>query len=286
MTDATAPRFLARLHSKWREHGFLGLVRRQIHGWRCRLLMNPTWHGLVSKYFALLRGNRIGYRGLTINVNEPSIDAKARALIYHGIYEGEEVELSLKMIDRSLPLVELGGSIGVVACTLNRVLEHPEKHVVVEANPRLIPLLEENRRANGARFEIVPAAIGYGGLTITFTLGDSVSGSIRETAGRKVEVPTVSLRSLIEDRGLGRVNLVMDIEGAEIDLIENELDVMEAYVQCVVMETHDRFVGGGKTDRMLERLEAAGFATELRTDGDVLALVNRRLAPATAESVA
>lgn len=285
MSNVAMPPPLTRLLRKWREHGLLGLARRQAHGFRCRLMMNPAWHRLVAGSFRL-RGDRIPFRGQKIYVGDASITAEARALIYYGIYEHCEVDLALGTMDRSLPLVELGGSIGVVACTLNRALERPDRHVVVEANPRLIPLLEENRRANGARFEILHAAVGYGGPTVQFTLGDSVSGAIRDTGGVKVEVPTISLARIIEDRGLDRLNLVMDVEGAEVEIVENELETLASHVQCLVMEAHERFVGEGPNARMFERLESAGFVVTSRSGAEVVAMTNRRLASVPTGSIA
>lgn len=285
MKRADAASLPRRLFLKWREHGVVGLARRQIDGWKWRVVTNPRWHRLLAWYFSL-RGDRIPCRGLTIAVGEPSVNDMARAYIYHGIYERAEIDLASRAIDRSLPLVELGGSIGVVACALNRELQRPERHVVVEANPRLIPLLEENRRINGARFEIVHAAVGYGASAIRFALGDSLSGAIRDGGDETVEVATISLAKLLRDRGFQRVNLVMDVEGMEVALVENELDVLANNVQHVVMEGHERFVGGDAIARMYERLEAAGFVQVERDRGEVVSLVNRRLAPAPAESTA
>ena len=47
-----------------------------------------------------------------------------------------------RSLRRDLPVVELGGSIGVVACVTNRLLKDRKAHLVVEANPLAIPHLE------------------------------------------------------------------------------------------------------------------------------------------------
>ena len=55
---------------------------------------------------------------------------------------------------RTLPVVELGGSAGIVACLTNSLLLDPTRHIVVEANPNLVPILERNRQTNGCQFGI------------------------------------------------------------------------------------------------------------------------------------
>src|SRR5438270_4743065 len=48
-------------------------------------------------------------------------------------YEVQELA-ALQYLDPALPVVELGGCMGVISCVANRRLRHPEDHVVVEAN--------------------------------------------------------------------------------------------------------------------------------------------------------
>jgi predicted O-methyltransferase YrrM len=43
-------------------------------------------------------------------------------------------------------VLELGGCLGVVSCSINTLLRDPSRHVVVEANPKLLAYLYENRR--------------------------------------------------------------------------------------------------------------------------------------------
>jgi hypothetical protein len=50
--------------------------------------------------------------------------------------------------------MDRGGCIGVVSCVINRVLQEPSRHVVVEGNPYIIPALQCNRDFNGCSFQI------------------------------------------------------------------------------------------------------------------------------------
>jgi 16S rRNA A1518/A1519 N6-dimethyltransferase RsmA/KsgA/DIM1 with predicted DNA glycosylase/AP lyase activity len=72
-----------------------------------------------------------------------------------GVFEKHERETIKRCLDPNLPVVEVGGCIGVVACTTNRLLQEPSKHVVVEANPDLVPVLEANRQLNQCEFVVL-----------------------------------------------------------------------------------------------------------------------------------
>ena len=61
-------------------------------------------------------------------------------------YEREEIDMILSEIPhtifKDLNILEIGGCLGVVSVISNDVLKHKENHVVIEANPELIPILE------------------------------------------------------------------------------------------------------------------------------------------------
>ena len=74
---------------------------------------------------------------------------------------------------------------GVVACVTNRLLKNRTAHVVVEANPLVIPQLELNRTLNRCQFEIVNRAIAYGMESVTFRPSSNVCiSSITAEGGR------------------------------------------------------------------------------------------------------
>ena len=63
-----------------------------------------------------------------------------------GKYEVEEIKLLELIPDiNRLSVLELGGCLGVVSVILNKKLDNPEKHIVIEANPKLIKYLEHNK---------------------------------------------------------------------------------------------------------------------------------------------
>jgi FkbM family methyltransferase len=193
-------------------------------------------------------------------------------LLLENNYEAPEREALKKYLDPELPVIELGACLGIVSCLTNRRLRQPEKHIVVEANPTLVPLLAENRERNGCSFRVVHAALSYGADTITFKVNDNIlASSLNGEAQRAVVVSTVTLKLLLDETGFERVTLICDIEGAELQLVEHELDVLRERVSMIIMELHDRIVGDEPTQRMLERLESVGFRM-VSKDRDVVVL--------------
>jgi len=145
------------------------------------------------------------------------------------------------MIQKNLPddepVIELGASIGVVSCTVNRRLAAPAQHVVVEANPELIPTLKKNRDMNRCQFAIVEAAIGYGNDSIPFfSNGMSLAGSIYGK-GQTMEVPAKTLQAIAEDEARKQIALLKDknATNAAVVVIALGVDVTQALVMSQVV---------------------------------------------------
>jgi len=203
------------------------------------------------------------------------VPANVVDLLLSHLYEAPERRALKEFLDPELPVVELGACIGVISCITNRRLRKPERHVVVEANPRLLPLLEQNRTRNHCHFVVVHAAVSHGAGTIPFNVGENIlANSLNGDGQQRVLVPTVTLKHLLNDYGFERATLICDIEGAELQLIDHELETLSERVVTIIMELHDRIVGQKPTERMLGALEAVGFKVENR-DGDVVVLRKR-----------
>src|SRR5882672_2309936 len=117
------------------------------------------------------KSNYVRLDGCRIGLDNP-LSKRFHNLLTSGIFESPERHAIKTFLDPSLPVVEFGGCIGVVACMTNRRLRDAARHVVVEANPEIAPLLEANRKRNRSRFFIVEKAIGYGSDFVTFHLND------------------------------------------------------------------------------------------------------------------
>lgn len=199
-------------------------------------------------------------------------------------YETPERQAVALYLRRDLPVIELGGSMGVVACVTNKLLTCPTAHVVVEANPFAIPHLQLNKERNGCQFEILNKAIAYGMDFVTFRPSSNMcANSITEDGDRAlVTVGTIQLRDLVHYRGFDNFTLVCDIEGLEYDMVCHEADVLKK-AHTIILETHARFIGEEKVGFMMNRLREIGFRFVHET-GFVVILEHSSLQPARTAS--
>ena len=195
-------------------------------------------------------------------------------------YEKFERQAALQYVWPAAPVVELGACMGIVACITNRVLTGARSHVVIEANPLVIPLIEKNRSANRCDFEVLNAAIAYGASTVTFTPSQEFWGnSLRENSSAEsgvdpVTVPTVRLGDIVRERNMDSFTLICDIEGHEYELVQHEADVL-ARAETIILETHARMIGEAKNTELLGKLDELGFR---KIDEDSNVVVLRRSA--------
>lgn len=183
-------------------------------------------------------GNQIALRGLRYSVDHPSISRRVKGDMALGYYEGQELALLARCPPPALPLLELGGSIGVVACRANQRLVDPTQHWVIEANPFLLPLLAHNRTLNRCQFQIVPVALGY---TVEVSLTVARDHRASRTAApltSSIQVEARSLAALATAAQVDRFGLICDIEGSEFDLLAQELDFLCQHVPWLLLELH------------------------------------------------
>lgn len=236
-------------------------------------LLNEVFSSHYNWYLGKLielRGNIIRIDGCSFSVDCPIISTKFKSEFLFDNYEAPERRAVHRFLDPNLPLVEFGGSVGVVSCLANRRLSDPKRHVVVEANPALIPLLEANRDRNGCKFTVLPRVIAYGSeeavfhsnstnfvgsTALTHHANDTIVGDVLED----VKVQTISLQSVLEKYGFDRCTLICDIEGAEATLVEHEYEIIRDKVMTLIIEVHEYFLGKEGVKNLLARFDALGL---------------------------
>jgi FkbM family methyltransferase len=208
-----------------------------------------------------LRGNRVTVGGCEFGLDSPAIlTAQKSRLFFDFVYEAPEREALERYLNPELPVVEFGGSIGVLACLTNKRLHDPQQHIVVEANPELLPLLIKNRDRNGCQFSVMHRAVAYGAEKIRFNQSkDFLCSSVQHAARKFVTVPTASFREIVEMFDFQCCTLICDIEGGEDDLIEHDLDLLSRRVATLIIEIHEKLLGKTALEKILRRLEQAGL---------------------------
>jgi FkbM family methyltransferase len=188
-------------------------------------------------------------------------DPDLRKWLLNGEYEGPERFAAKRYIRRDIPVVEFGGSMGIVACVLNRRLKNPANHVVLEANQQVLPTLLENRNRNRCSFEILHGAAGGLGKRVRIYLGENaLTSSAIATAAASVEVPAFTLADILESRGFGRCALLCDIEGSELEIIRAEMDTLRSRVEVFIVEFHPGINGLEPVEEARLLLKNHGFA--------------------------
>src|SRR5262249_33016995 len=163
VTELVSRRTISRLWERARAEGPGRVLSQVVRAWLAGRRMEA-------------RGNRVTMSGLVFSVDHPMIHSRMKSTLADGSYEREERMLIERFLPADLPVIELGGAIGVVSCFTSRKLARPEQHIVVEANPSLIPTLSLNRDLNHGRFAVRHAALGYDSDEVDFYFGSTFLG--------------------------------------------------------------------------------------------------------------
>jgi FkbM family methyltransferase len=195
----------------------------------------------------------------------PDTSMKLELLL--GNYEQPERSAARRYVKPEWPVVELGGCIGVVACITNKLLSTPGRHVVVEANPCVVPQLEANRAANQCSFSVLNKAIAYDVTSIRLTPSPDFWGTslyARGDSQQDYDVPATQLSRIVEDARFENFALICDIEGQEYELVRNELETLRR-AEVIIMEVHPHLLGEAKVSETLSELGKIGFSVTERT---------------------
>lgn len=190
-------------------------------------------------------------------------DSQMGGRINLGKYEVEEIKLLEFIPDiNKLSVLELGGCLGVVSVILNKKLDNPEKHIVIEANPKLIKYLEHNKKINNCSFSIKNALLTSNKENNIFYSYDKlVAGSAHrldniESNKTKHIIDTISLKELKDQINYNFDLLVMDIEGGELDFLL-EFDISD--FKYVLVELHENLMYPGFNKKCIDELNWRGF---------------------------
>ena len=227
-------------------------------------VITANWFGRLVR---LIFRDRINFSGVPVASCSAWVSPKVSAQLFWGIYESAERRFVQSSIDASLPVVELGSSIGGVSSHIARKLMPGQRLVCVEANPHLLPLLKKNLKINAGHLEVgvMHAAISTQPGTISFAVSESsLSSQIgsRDDIKEMITAPSRTLSDVISEQGLEAQSfqLVMDIEGAEAGIVLEDSDALKGCCR-IVPELHDTVHQGNafKVDQLVEAIVGLGF---------------------------
>lgn len=231
-------------------------IQRRARWYKSRFQVNNP---IVGRAVELL-GNKVRMDGLVYSVDTPQLSRGHKSTLAFGLHEMEERELILRWMPANIPVIEFGGGLGVVSCLSNRKLADPTKHIVVEANPRMIPILERNRELNGCKFRVVNKAIAYDCAEINLNVdAEFVGSTIKGESASTVPVPTTSIADVMSGAGFDQVGIICDIEGAELDVIKREFPVLGGRIRFIMAEMHPVVLGEKVVSDLIDILVTLGF---------------------------
>ena len=197
-----------------------------------------------------------------------------------GRFERDEWQMATPYIENADALVDLGAGTGALSTALRLRMKTQTSHIALEANPQLIPLITETTQLNRPNTTVVHGAIDYAqSETAQLHYGNSFLQSSTHNDGRhfsSYDVPATSLRTLIDTCELRDARnglLLIDIEGAEVDLLTYDLDVLRNHFAVAVIEFHPTISGGPDIFSWAdEQLHSIGFRKD-RQAGDSVAYI-------------
>lgn len=212
---------------------------------------------ILGVFFRLFR-KRFHLEGMVFDVPLSGQTWSSLATYWFNDYELPERRYCRQYIQPSDAVCELGGCLGVVSMVINRRLSNPERHLVIEANPLLIPLLNHNRERNGGGFKVLNRAVGDG-LPLQLDVSSGLLTSHRTSSpGQTVKtVDGCTLDGLFAEHGPFDV-IVMDVEGAEQQVLLGE-SVAWKKVRAIIVEWHPSIIGEAALRDARQALADAGF---------------------------
>jgi FkbM family methyltransferase len=215
----------------------------------------PWYAGRIAKQL-----QRVRIEECVFDVTSPTISTFQAGMLALGRYEWQERTALRSFLDPDLAVIDCGASIGVLSCLANGRLHRPERHIAIEANPLLIPILNSNRDLNRRRFRVEHGALAYGTDTVSFGVeSDFLISSVSSHHQQQVDVPALRLRDVINKYDCQPCTLLCDIEGAEHDMLRNEEDVLQRCVRWLIIETHKNSAGADLHADVFGLLTSGGF---------------------------
>ncbi|WP_139276014.1 FkbM family methyltransferase [Pararhizobium antarcticum] len=184
-----------------------------------------------------------------------------RHALYKDIYEDTERVLIAKVVKPGMKVLEIGTGIGFISLLATR-LAGDGNVVSFEANPELEPIIRDNFARNNRVPNLVMNAVTVDGQPISFFRSDNIISSSlydRKRQDEKITVQSTALADILEQHDPNV--LIMDVEGAEIDLLG--AGSLKS-IQHIIVEVHPHIVGDEKIALLLKSLEERGFMIKER----------------------
>ena len=186
------------------------------------------------------------YKGIDVEIPDKFLKHHAgvtvESRIHNGTYEADEYKMLKEVVDKDSVILELGGSVGILACLTAKLMNNQKNLVVVEAHPYLIPVLKNNMERNSLDFNIFHGIAHNNNNEIKFNYNEyPLNGHIFGQGGfgetGETTLPGTTPMDLENKYNLRFNTLNCDIEGSEYMLLDTLYDYFSNY-KCLIVEFH------------------------------------------------
>jgi FkbM family methyltransferase len=216
---------------------------------------------LRRRYRALISARTVTISGIQLISEKGRVPDVLRNHLYREVYEDTERNLLLRVLKPGMRVLEVGAGMGFISllaakiCGGNNVISY-------EANPVLEALIKDNYRLNGMEPILRMRAVTLDGRELSFFQNDNIisSSSIdRNQQTQKITVVSDPFAKVIEE--INPDCLIMDVEGAEVELfkVENLFNIRH-----IIIELHPHIVGKEIIDNVIREIEGNGFVVRER----------------------
>jgi FkbM family methyltransferase len=202
-------------------------------------------------------------QGVTLTV-QPSLNSIVTSvLLGEGDWFESEMELWRSWLQPGMTVIDVGANAGVYTFSAATRVGSSGKVIAIEPFPACVSYLEETCRVNQfdwVRVYGAAASDRTGSIRLSIQGASELNEVIDDDAatlpaGKYVEVPCLTLDSLIEQERLETVHFMkLDAEGHEINVLQGCQQILEAFSPVILYEN----IAGGQGNN----LEVAEFLTQ------------------------
>jgi FkbM family methyltransferase len=195
----------------------------------------------------------------------------SKELALYGVHEPLETQVIKRLLEPGMTVLDIGSNLGYYALLEARGVGATGTVIAIEPVPNNARLLAANIEANGYSnvhiFEVaIGASVGRAPIYLA-PHSNCHSMAFPDGPGEKIEVPVLTVDSLVSQLGLSTVHLVrMDIEGYEVEALRGMQNTLRVHAPHLLMELHPGLARPEAIIGLLEQLDKLDYSVEYVVD--------------------
>lgn len=218
--------------------------------------MADPFRNLRRQWHLSIGTARYTHWGVRLKTGPSDLPKTVRSHVFKGGYEAVEAELVTGILKPGDRVLEVGTGIGFVSILCAK-LAGEGRVTSFEANPALEHIIRDNYAENGLTPDLRMKAVTVDGTPIRFFADPNILSSSlidRDLPSTEITVDSDPMASVMVE--VKPDVIVMDVEGAEVDLLPaGDLSA----VRAMIIEVHPHIVGADKIAAMDTALAAQGL---------------------------